>query len=393
MAVRLPKPERIAWKMIETIPNTSTLAGRLRERIKSEGPIPFRDWMDAALYDPQDGYYCRPDRNKWGREGDYRTSPERSSLFAATFARYFAGLHKDLGRPARWTIVEAGAGDGHFASGVLQTLQRSFPEVFAATFYVIDEVSSQSRSLARERLQPFADRVEFKRLVDTKIDPGVVFSNELLDAFPVHRITMQENRLQEFYVNVDGNGNFEWLLGPLSSSRLTDYFVESDVQLIEGQTAEVNLGIEEWLQRVSGSLFGGYLVTVDYGAEAEDLYSADHRYRGTLRGFQQHQIIDDVLALPGEQDLTTTVDWSFVKRAGRNLRLEVTEFDRQDKFLLGAGLLEQLECESRRFEGDVEKLRLSTAAREMILPDGMAASFQVLVQKKVSGAPGGAGSG
>ena len=370
--------------MIETIPNTSTLAGRLRERIKSEGPISFCDWMEAALYDPQNGYYCRTDRKKWGREGDYRTSPERSSLFAATFARYFARLYEDLGRPAQWTIFEAGAGDGYFASGVLQTFQRSFPDVFTATSYVIDEVSSHSRSLAHERLQLFADRVKFKKLVDAKIDRGVIFSNELLDSFPVHRVTMQENRLHEFYVNVDGNENFEWLLGPLSTQRLADFFAEGGIQLKEGQTAEVNLGVEEWLKQVSVSLRTGYLVTVDYGAEAKDLYSADDRYRGTLRGFQRHQIVDDVLARPGEQDLTTTVDWSFVKRVGRSLQLEVAEFDRQDRFLLGAGLLEQLECESRRCEDDVEHLRLSTAAREMILPDGMAASFQVMVQKKVS---------
>lgn len=379
--------------MIETIPNISTLSDRLRERIKNEGPISFCDWMEAALYDPRDGYYCRTGRNKWGREGDYRTSPERSSLFAATFARYFAGLYVDLGRPAQWTIVEAGAGDGHFASEVLQTFQRSFPDVLAATSYVIDEVSSRSRSLARERLQPFADRVEFKKLVDTKTDPGVIFSNELLDAFPVHRITKQADQLQEFYVNVDGNGNFELLLGPLSSPRLRDYFAEGGVQLTEGQTAEINLGIEQWLKHVSDCLSTGYLVTVDYGAEAQDLYSAEHRYRGTLRGFQRHRIVDDVLARPGEQDLTTTIDWSFVKRVGRNLGLGVVQFDRQDKFLLSAGLLEQLESESRRYEGDVEKLRLSAAAREMILPDGMAASFQVLVQKKASGVPEGVISG
>lgn len=379
--------------MIETIPNISTLSDRLRERIKNEGPISFCDWMEAALYDPRDGYYCRTDRNKWGREGDYRTSPERSSLFAATFARYFAALYEDLGRPARWTIVEAGAGDGHFASGVLQAFQRSFPDVLAATSYVIDEASSHSRSLASERLQPFADRVEFKKLVDTKTDPGVIFSNELLDAFPVHRITKQADQLQEFYVNVDGNGNFEWLLGPLSSPLLRDYFAEGGVQLTEGQTAEINLGIEQWLKQASACLCTGYLVTVDYGAEAEDLYSAEHRYRGTLRGFQRHRIVDDVLARPGEQDLTTTIDWSFVKRVGRNLGLRVVQFDRQDKFLLSAGLLEQLESESRRYEGDVEKLRLSAAAREMILPDGMAASFQVLVQKKASGVPEGVISG
>src|SRR5688572_17394359 len=106
--------------MFETISSTSTLADRLRERIQREGPMTFCDWMKAALYDEREGYYCRANSNRWGREGDYRTSPERSSLFAATFARYFARLYDEIGGPSEWAIVEAGAGDGSFAYGVLK---------------------------------------------------------------------------------------------------------------------------------------------------------------------------------------------------------------------------------------------------------------------------------
>ena len=371
--------------MIETIQNTSELAERLRERIRREGPITFCDWMKAALYDPTDGYYCRAGQNKWGREGDYRTSPERSSLFAATFARYFARLYDDLGRPSQWTIVEVGAGEGHFAGGVLQTLQQSFPQVFSATSYVIDEVGSNSRSLTQERLQPFSDRVGFKRLEDVEINPGVVFSNELLDAFPVHRVMLRDGKLQEFYVNVDEDERFEWSLGearPDYSQRLLDYFEQFGVQPGEGQVVEVSFEIEEWLRKIAARLRAGFVVTVDYGADAEDLYSPMAGADGTLRGFHRHRFVDDLLARPGEQDLTTTVNWSFVRYVGARLGLEVVEFERQDKFLLAAGLLEQLAVEARQCEGEAERLRLSTAAREMILPDGMASHFQVLVQKK-----------
>ena len=371
--------------MIETISNTSSLATRLRERIKREGPITFCDWMKAALYDADDGYYCRADRTRWGREGDYRTSPERTSLFAATFARYFAGLHKQLGRPSAWTIVEAGAGAGHFAEGLLQTLQQSFPNVFAATSYVIDEVSGHSSLCARERLQPFADRVDFRKLEDVKINPGVVFSNELLDAFPVHRITLHKGELKEFYVTVSENGNFERLLdapGAVLSSRLKGHFEEVGSQPEEGQVVEISLEIEEWLRRVAARMRTGYVITVDYGAAAADLFSPLAEKDGTLRGFQQHQFVDDLLARPGEHDLTTTVNWSWVKSAGARFGFEVLEFERQDRFLLANGFIEQLEVESSQAETEAERLRLSTAAREMILPDGMAASFQVLVQKK-----------
>jgi SAM-dependent MidA family methyltransferase len=371
-------------EMIETTGHSLVLAERLRERIRHAGPLTFRDWMKAALYDPFNGYYCQSDRTKWGREGDYRTSPERSSLFAATFAGYFAGLYEDLGRPSQWTIVEAGAGEGHFASGVLQTLQTSFPTIFAATTYVFDEISSHSRAIAQQRLEPFGDRAQFKRLVDVKIDPGVVFSNELLDAFPVHRVTMQDGQLREFYVNVGQNRNFEWLLDAPSKPRLDEYFEELGIQLGEGQVAEVSLEVEEWLRTVAAQMGEGYLVTVDYGATAEQLYSAKAGKQGTLRGFQRHHFVDDLLARPGAQDLTTTVNWSLVKSVGALLGFAVVEFERQDRFLLAAGLLEHLESEARQCEDDSERLLLSTAAREMILPDGMASHFQVLVQKKTS---------
>src|SRR2546423_13771582 len=104
--------------------NSQHLAERLRERIRREGAIIFRDWMQLALYDEREGYYARRDLERWGRAGDYRTAPERSPLFAATFARYFAGLYEELGAPHELTIFEAGAGAGPLAQGVLETFGR-----------------------------------------------------------------------------------------------------------------------------------------------------------------------------------------------------------------------------------------------------------------------------
>ncbi len=371
--------------MIETV-SASELAKHLWARIKREGPITFCDWMRAALYDPNNGYYCRDDRVKWGREGDYRTSPERCSLFGATMARYFARLYEETGSPASWTILEFGAGDGRFAAGVLHALELYFPHVFLATHYVIDEVSPHSQSLAKKRLATYADRVSFRSLDDLEIDLGIFFSNELLDAFPVHRMQMIEGRLREFYVDVGARGKFEWTLGAPSTTRIAEYFEKYGVELGERQIAEVNLEIEEWLMKLAGHIRTGYVITVDYGAEAAELYpsnAADPRYFGTLRSFQRHQIIDDVLSGPGEQDLTTTVNWSLVKGAGEKLGFKVVELERQDRFLLAAGLLEQLEVESKNARDEAEKLRLSSAALEMILPTGMGSSFQVLVQKKI----------
>ncbi len=341
--------------------------------------------MEAALYHPTEGYYCRLDRQRWGREGDYRTSPERSDLFAATFARYFVTLYEKLDRPSHWTIVEIGAGDGRFARGVMQTLQNYFPLVFAATHYVIDETSADSRQRARKQLASFGNQVKFETLSRLdRFSSGVVFSNELLDAFPVHRVTKKKGRLLEFYVTVMPEDRFSWTLGPLSTTRLFNYCRESGTDLAEDQIIEINLAIEEWLGRTGQKLTAGYLITVDYGAELLELYNVPERHQGTLRAYERHRRSDDVLERPGEQDITTTIDWTYVRRAGDRLGFEVVEFTPQDEFLMRAGLLEELARQSNIATGDAERLRLSTSAREMIFPGGMSSSFQVLVQKRIA---------
>lgn len=354
------------------------LTERLKELIRREGPITFRDWMQAALYDPVAGYYRRSDLERWGRAGDYRTSPERSELFAATFARYFAKLYDELERPVDWTIVECGAGDGRFAAGVLRSLAEPVP---GATRYVVCDSSPDALGRARERLREFEGRVEFlseARL--PRVEHGVVFSNELLDAFPVHRLLMTGDGLREMYVGVSDN-NFAWTTGQLSTSSLEDFFRETGIQLVVGQIIEVNLDAEDWLADVAAKLRNGFVVTVDYGAETQELYDATTRPQGTLRGFSRHGLVDDVLAHPGESDITASVNWTQVKGVGQKLGLEVVEFGSQDKFLLGAGLLEVMEQRLAELDSEAAKLSLTTGAREMILPSGMAASFQVLVQR------------
>jgi SAM-dependent MidA family methyltransferase len=336
--------------------------------------------MQAALYDPQDGYYYRQGAERWGRAGDYRTSPERSSLFAATFARYFANLYQQLDQPDQLTIVEMGAGAGYFAEGVLSTLQHQFPEVFAATRYVIDELSPASVDIARNRLTPFHDRVEFSH--PNQVETGIVFSNELLDAFPVHRVILKDGELRELYVSVNDSNEFEWTEGALSTPQLSDYFDYVGVHLTQnGQIAEVNLEVRDWLARVATLFDRGYVITVDYGDEAVNLFGSHGRREGTLRGFRRHQFAN-VLENPGEQDITTTVDWTYVKRQGEAHGLDTISFERLDRFLLSAGILEQLELMTAQTSLESDRASLRAGAREMILPPGMAGSFQVLVQKK-----------
>lgn len=360
-----------------------SLTERLKETIRREGAIPFHDWMKAALYDPVEGYYQRSGRERWGREGDYRTSPERSELFAATFARYFASLYEEFGRPDTWTIVECGAGAGYFAVGVLQTLRNQFPAVFAATRYVVQDLSDDARERARERLSAFADRVAFSAaLPDVK--SGIFFANELLDAFPLHRVVKSGAAISEMYVTLGSDDRFTWTTGPLSTPRLAEFFSTYPLDLVDGQLIEINLEIDDWLTLVVTRLERGFVITVDYGSEAEALYDFTRRPEGTLRGFARHGFVDDILGQPGECDLTSSVNWTQVRRTGENLGLQLIEFTSQDKFLLRAGFLEQMEHQLSMAKSDAEKLSLTTGAREMILPGGMASSFQVLVQRLVS---------
>ena len=319
----------------------------------------FRDWMQAALYDPEGGYYVRSDLKRWGREGDYRTSAERSALFAATFARYFAGLYDELGRPSQWTIVEGGAGDRRFAERVLSELEHEYPTIFSATRYCAVEVSEHAAAPASS-------------------NPCLYFSNELLDAFPVHRVVNGG----ELYVALDSNNNFVWTAGQFSTPRLTRFLEEHSIELVPEQIIEINLLLDDWLQSVVEKLKPEYVITVDYGAEAAELYDPQLRPQGTLRAFSNHAFVEDVLSAPGDYDITSSINWTQVKATGERFGLETIAFASQDKFLLHAGLLEVLQHRSARALTDAERLQLTTDAREMILPGGMASSFQVLVQKR-----------
>lgn len=367
------------------------LAERLRERIAREGPLTFRDWMAAALYDERDGYYRRSDLTRWGRAGDYRTSPERTPLFAATLARYFASLHEQLGSPTRWTIYEAGAGTCDFARVVLETLSVDFPQVFRSTRYCIEEINQHAREGGRAKLAPYFERVEFWHVDDSAAecanevrgdDVGVVFSNELIDAMPVHRVVQRDGRLLELCVGLDAQGDYTWIEREPTTPRLAEHFKRFGVRLFEGQRAEVNLAVEEWMARAASLFTRGFVVTVDYGATADELYDARLRFDGTLRAFRAHALSKDLLSDPGGQDLTATINWTQLELSGGIAGLETVLFERQDRFLLNAGAVEQLELMCARAGTEGERARLRTGAREMILPGGMAENFQVLVQKK-----------
>ena len=337
--------------------------------------------MREALYHEKAGYYMRPGLQIWGRHGDYRTSPETSELFADTFARYLAQLFDQLGRPAQFEFLECGPGDGSFAEGLLTSAQSFFPDVYAAINYLIDEVGAHRVSEIGQRLERFQAKVKFVKLRShDKLNCAVVFSNELLDAFPVHRVMMSGGELLELYVGLDVNGKFDWFAGPLSNPKLSEIYRQNSIEIGDKQIIELSPEIDDWLALVAAKLEKGYVITVDYGSEASELYGHERR-EGTLRAFSRHNFVE-VLESPGERDITTHVNWTRIRTVGQRLGLETVHFERQDKFLLKAGILHELARRSNVATGDAQRLRLSTGARALFLPDEMATSFQVLVQRR-----------
>jgi SAM-dependent MidA family methyltransferase len=366
--------------MSQTSPSTPTLEERLRARIDRDGPISFYEWMKAALYDEHDGYY-RVDKIRQGRTGDYRTAPETSSLFAATLARYFSRLHAELGFPDSWTLFEAGAGNGELAHGLLSHLRSEHPEIFAATRYFIDEINPAARAQAAARLSDFS-KVTFQPLseIAEPLSPGIIFCNELIDAFPVHRVCMSGGKLRELCVGLSGDG-FTWVKRDVDPN-VMDYFRQTGDEPAEGQIVEVNLEADEFISRAAHRLTRGYLITIDYGAEREELWRGPDRRMGTLRAFHRHRLVEDVLAQPGRNDLTTTIDWTQIQQAGRRAGLQPIRFQRLDEFLMNEGLLDLISTLTQSTRDAAEAIRLSTSARELVLPTGLAASFQILVQQK-----------
>ncbi|MFN2533282.1 MAG: class I SAM-dependent methyltransferase [Pyrinomonadaceae bacterium] len=368
--------------VVTTFETFNRLTEKLLHRIRSEGPIPFRDWMATALYGSEDGYYCRSGRQRWGREGDYRTSPERSSLFGAVFANYIASLYEQMARPTQFKMIECGGGDGKFAFDVLENLMRNDPQMLYSIRYVFDEASRSSIETAHQRLKPFEKSIDWQSLTSLQsINTGVVFANELFDAFPIHRVVRRADGFHEYYVNEVADA-FGWVEGPLSSRELLEFCERNLDSVLEDQSLEVNLAIKPWLQSVAETLQRGYVIVVDYGAESEELQNPELRPNGSLRAYRNHQLVDDVLSRPGDCDITSSVDWTHTRTVAQEVGFSCVTFERLDSFLLQEGLLAELQRTLDRIENGAYKTAITVAAREMVLPQSMAAGFQVLILKR-----------
>jgi SAM-dependent MidA family methyltransferase len=366
----------------EAATENTALREAIVARIESQGPISFRDYMEAALYHPQHGYY-RSRREKMGREGDYLTSPEVSPAFGVLVGRQLGEMWRAMGTPDRFDVVEAGAGTGLLSRDILRWARGHAPDFRDALTYTIVEVSE---GLVRRQQEAVAEEGEDTRWSGELPDgiEGCLLSNELLDSFPMHRVAVRDGELMEVFVGWDG-ARFVEELQPLSTAEIATYFQRLGLLPGEGCRAEVNLAAAQWMGHAGRVLRKGFVLTFDYGYEAEELY-APWRSDGTLLCFYRHNPSGDPYARLGRQDITSHVDFTTLRRAGEEAGLQTLGLTSQSEFLANLGIAEAL---APLGEGDAnleEYYARQRAVSELIDPAALG-RIRVLVQAKGVGHP------
>jgi SAM-dependent MidA family methyltransferase len=334
--------------------------------------ITFATYMDLVLYAPKVGYYARtPDRI--GSRGDFFTSPHLGTDFGEMLAIQLAEMWELLDRPQPFMVVEMGAGQGLLAKDILHYWQQQYPTLLAD--YVIVETSAAMR---RCQQQVLVDRpvrwVEWADL-STESITGCLFSNELIDALPVHQVVVKDGTLQEVYVTVDNDNQLQEVLDVPSTPQLAGYFEQAGIPILsyeDGYRTEVNLAANEWLQTVSSKLNKGYLLSIDYGYTSQRYYNPQ-RSQGTLQCYYQHRYHSNPYLHIGQQDLTAHVDFTSLIRQGNSLGFQELGFTKQGMFLMALGLADRI--------SQPESWERRQVLHQLIEPMGLG-GFGVLLQGK-----------
>lgn len=354
-----------------------TLRDLIAVEIAERGSITFHRFMELALYHSRHGYYAATEE-AIGRRGDYLTSPEISPLFGAMIGRQAAEVWERLGHPREFTIIEAGPGAGTMAMDVLRWAARAAPELRCALRYVLVERAAAQRARQR-RLLDGEEGVSWSETLPADVS-GIIFSNELLDAFPVHLVRVADGRLQEGFVVARG-GRFEEAWRPPSTADLPAYFQALGRLPGDGARAEVNLDAPRWMGAAARSLARGLVLTLDYGYPAAKLY-APWRKQGTLLCFSRHTAGDDPFVRIGRQDMTAHVDFTTVARAGIDAGLALAGFASQREFLTALGIHEALA--GPKNEEYVARYRAIT---ELLEPAGLGRVRALAMTRDIDGAP------
>ncbi|MBS8264884.1 SAM-dependent methyltransferase [Mesobacillus boroniphilus] len=340
-----------------------------------EKMITYAEYIELALYHPEEGYYIK-ERQKIGKEGDFYTSSNVSDVFGKLIGKWFAKNFKNLGLPP--SVCEIGAGNGRFARAFIQGWNEWKDETLT---YCIVEASPYHRTLQEAELNGLeeVDILYADTFAYTGMKQGLIFSNELFDAFPVHVVEKSEGIVKEVFI-VHENGQLKESMLPVMNDRIIAFLNDQELELAEGQRIEIPLAFEPFIKSIADHFMKGIMVTVDYGYTKEEWMHPSRR-RGSLRGYYQHQMHHDVLQHPGEMDITSHVHFDALKSIGEKYSLDFVQKMRQDEFLMAAGILEEL-AEHHDPNPFSEASKRNRAIRSLILPGGISQSFDVVVQAK-----------
>jgi SAM-dependent MidA family methyltransferase len=355
------------------------LAELLAERIRRFGALTFADYMRECLYHPVHGYYSKAESKRFV---DYYTSVDLHPIFGRLLARQFAEMWEHLGRPPEFTLVEAGAGVGRLADQILQFCESKLPDFYAALRYVAVERSAARReqAAANSHGHAAAEYLTVSAEIPAQIPVGCLFSNELIDALPVHRVVMEEGVPQEIFVGLSKD-HFVEVVAPLSTCAISDYFSRQGIDLQEGQQAEAGLEACEWIAEVGRRLKRGYVLTIDYGHHAAELFD-QHHMRGTLLAYHNHRVAEDFYMSPGEQDLTAHVNFTALEIWGKGSGLKTLGLASQTAFLLALGQGNEFADLYDDGQSETERIRARLQLKTLIHPEGMGEHFQVFIQQK-----------
>lgn len=383
--------------------------------------ITFAEYMDLVLYHPQHGYYAT-NAAHIGPQGDFFTSPHLGADFGELLAEQFVEMWEIMGKPSPFTLVEMGAGQGILAADILHYLQRQYPDFFKILQYIIVEKSLTLKREQQLRLQGLPLKwYALEEILNAEII-GCFFSNELVDAFPVHLVVIEKNKLQEIYVsrsligidpvvlpppsyaldmvapdrsiplNITDSSEqigFVEMAGEPSTAKLAEYFKLLGIELpssayADGYRSEVNLAALDWLSLVANKLKQGYLLTIDYGYSA-DKYYATARNQGTLKCYYRHRHHDNPYVNIGRQDITAHVDFTALERWGELSGLEKVGFVKQELFLMALGLGSRMaslsSIDAKNSQEIHQVLQRREALHQLINPMGLG-GFGVLIQSK-----------
>ena len=362
-------------------PLASVIAGEIAS---ASGRITFERFMALALGHPQHGYYSRPDL-RWGAEGDYESSPEVHAIFGYLWARQVQQCWELLGSPPTFALVEPGAGSGAFAASMLGWLRERAPACFeAARPLLLDHhrhrLDEQRRTLEAAGL--VAEHALFEDwLTRPEAVTGVVISNELFDAFPAHLVERRGERLHEWHVVTAAGGGFAFELGEASTPELAAHLARLGVTPGDGCRAEVSFAAGEAMRGLARRLERGYVLTIDYGYEAAELY-APWRRMGTLMAFRRHSPQPDPLASPGLLDLTCHVNFTALAAAAGGAGFEPAPLVSQAQALAALGAGEALDAARQRMGRNLEQFAAERRAIDTLLDPGGLGRIRVLAQAK-----------